>query len=260
MVIRNFTGSFSVRDSLTQKLIATLKHYVLTPERYFCIETGIEHRFGDHARMVHELLRNSAGPTTDLLRYFPDSLYFDRHRRLPTWEVEQTRPTTSPGAEDIHAAQGLFTFFVEYKYSATPSPRMIQGVPAPFVGQMEREAWLTYQRLSGPNPAMRNYLGGKRAQIALFYAAAYAPDKLYAGWEHNLRPIRIRPDVARPREKTIRSSRGSGTPWVNFDIRDLKPLEQFLVEDLFWKRSEAALAVKECRRRIDEVAGRDKKG
>lgn len=249
-MIRTHPGSFTIRDSLTQKLIRTLKKHILTPNRYYCIETGIEHRFGDQARQVHELLLNSAGPTTDLLRYFPDSLYFDRQHRLPTWEVDRTEPEADPGTKDMLSAQGLFTFFVEYKFSYTPSPRGINGVPVPYVGQMEREAWLTYQRLSSPNPQMRNYLGGKRTLIALFYAARYAPDGLYAGWEHHIRPINIRPEVARPGEKTIRTSKGSGTPWINFDIRDLKPLEQFLCEDLFWEPAKAAAQVKRCRREL----------
>ncbi len=78
------SGGFSSRDTLTQSLIQAVNGYVLTEERYFRIETGIEHRFGDDAEAVHRKLYNSMVPTTDLLRYFPDSLYFDRCVSYPT--------------------------------------------------------------------------------------------------------------------------------------------------------------------------------
>ena len=62
------SGGFSRRDALTRNLVSTLKARVLTPDRYFIIETGIEHRFGTEAEKVHSMLYANMGPTTDLLR------------------------------------------------------------------------------------------------------------------------------------------------------------------------------------------------
>lgn len=106
---------------------------------------------------------------------------------------------------------------------------------------------MTYKRLSSKNPQIGTYLDGKNTRIALFYAATYAPDLLYAGWEDELQPIvderAIRKDIARPNAKSVGFSTGSGTPWINFDIRTLKPLDKFLVEDMFWEADEAGKVV-----------------
>jgi len=93
-------------------------------------------------------------------------------------------------------------------------------------------------------PATNTYLDGQRTLIALFYVATYAPEILYAQWEHLIEPIAIRGDIAVPNRRSVSYSTGSGTPWVNFDIRKLKPLEAFLVQDLFWEENQANAAVK----------------
>ncbi len=239
------SGGFTTRDEKTQRLIRALKQTILTKDRYFILETGIEHRFGEHAELVHSLLYNSLGPTTDLLRYFPDSLCFDRTRRLPTWQDESKPEILQPPAG--RDTTGLFTFFVEYKFSATERKKIIGDVPTCYIGQIEREAWLTYRRLTSGNPKLGAYLDGRRTRIALFYAATYAPEKLYAGWEQNLTPILVRKDVAEPGKRAV-DTRGSGTPWINFDIRQMKPLQQFLTEDLLWQVTEAETAVGRCLR------------
>jgi hypothetical protein len=89
----------------------------------------------------------------------------------------------------------------------------------------------------------------------LFYAAAYAPEKLYACWEHEMEPIKsdrraIRDDIARPNIRSVGYSTGSGTPWVNFDIRNLKPLAQFLTQDLFCNAEEAIQSVSICKDKL----------
>ena len=43
---------------------------------------------------------------------------------------------------------------------------------------------------------------------------------------------------------------GSGTPWINIDLRTMKPLEKFLHEDLFWRREEADKAAHACRKAL----------
>lgn len=250
----NFTsGGFTVRSSKTERLIKAVQSSILSPDRYFNINTGIEYRFGDEANHVHELLYNNMGPTTDLLRYFPDNLYLDRCRRMPMWEPERTAPEKSaqPLGED---ATGLFSFFVEYKYSDSERRAPLNGVPTPFIGIIEREAWLTYKRLTAPNPNLGNYLDGHRTLIVLFYAATYAPSLLYANWEHLIEPINdqnaIRGTIAQPKAKAETGSTGSGTPWINFDIRTLKPLEDFLVKDLYWDKEPALAAVTQCKKML----------
>jgi len=241
------SGGFSARDKLTQSLIEAINQHVLIEGRYFRIQTGIEHRFGDEAETVHKKLYNSLGPTTDLLRYFPDSLYFDRLIRLPTWSLDQEpEELEEPADEDI---TGLFTFFAEFKYTATERPRMIGDVPTTYIGQIERESWLTYKRLTSRNPFLDIYLDGLRTRIVLFYAAPFAPDRLYAGWEENIEPIAVRGDIAEPGKRAVQT-RGSGTPWINFDIRQLKPLERFLAEDLFWKTRAAQRAMRNCKKTL----------
>ncbi|MFQ5651054.1 MAG: hypothetical protein ACE5IY_14030 [bacterium] len=245
MALSQSSGGFTTRDSKTRRFIQALQKTVLTEARYFRIETGIEHRFGKQAAAVHGMLYRSLGPTTDLLRYFPDSLYFDRTKRLPTWDVSspQGEPLAYPAASDL---TGLFTFFVEYKYSGTERPRPIGDVATKFIGQIEREAWLTYRRLTSPNPQLGTYLDGKRTRIALFYAAAFAPEKLYGGWEEQIEPIFVRGEIARPGSRSV-ATRGSGTPWINFDVRQLEPLAEFLVDELFWQQGKAKQAVAECK-------------
>ncbi len=243
------SGGFSRRDEKTQRLIEVMRRHILTKERYFCIETGIEHRFGEQADVVHGMLYRSLGPTTDLLRYFPDSLYFDRLRRWPTWEQgrNQVQVLKQPARSEV---TGLFTFFVEFKFSATERPRRIGNVPTPCIGQIEREAWLTYRRLTSPNPEVGLYLDGQRTRIALFYGASFAPELLYGGWEEWLEPIHIRKDLAAPGSRAVQT-RGSGTPWINFGVRQLKPLARFLSEDLFWEDDEALAAVARCRSMLE---------
>ena len=233
------SGGFSARDRLTQNLMSALDTHILSNERYSKIDTGIEFRFGDDAASVHQQLYDSLGPTTDLLRYFPDALYFDHAVKLPTWDVSE-KPLEN--SDD----KGLFTFFVEYKYSNSKCPYDVNGVPSEFVGQIEREAWLTYKRLSNPNPDTGTYLDGLRSRIALFYAVSYAPDKLYADWEENITPIRVIDRLAIPNRRSV-NTRGSGTPWINFDIRKMKPLQQFLTEDMYWSTKEASLATTNCK-------------
>ena len=233
------SGGFSSRDKLTQSLIQAVSQTILTEERYTKIETGIEFRFGEEAKLVHEKLYNSLGPTTDLLRYFPDALFFDHSIKLPTWDF--TGQVLSNDDD-----KGLFTFYVEYKYTGTQCPFSVNGVPAEFVGQIEREAWLTYKRLTSPNPELGIYLDGQRTRIALFYAAPFAPDKLYAEWEEKFEPIKVKPEVAIPGERALKT-RGSGTPWINFDIRSLKPLDVFLIDDLYWNSEAALIAVQGCK-------------
>jgi hypothetical protein len=247
------SGGFTGRSSKTEAFIKSVKANILTPERYFDIPTGIEYRFGEESTRVHELLYRSMGPTTDLLRYFPDNLYLDRCRRLPTWETEWTTPQVSPEPLDIDAT-GLFSFFVEYKYSDSERRAPLKGVETKYIGIIEREAWLTYKRLTAPNPSLGIYLDGKRTLIALFYVATYAPDRLYANWEHLIQPIdderAVIKTIARPQLRSEAYSRGSGTPWINFDIRTLKPLERFLAEDLFWEQTQALEAVKSCKKML----------
>ena len=248
------SGGFTRRSTKTENFIQVVQETILTPERYFNIPTGIEYRFGEEADRIHGLLYRSMGPTTDLLRYFPDNLYLDRHHRWPTWEPDHTQPETMDQVVDENDT-GLFSFFVEYKYSENERKRPLGNIPTPYIGIIEREAWLTYQRLTQPNPEIGTYLDGQNTRIALFYAATYAPDKLYACWEHELEPIRdipqaIRKDIARPNIRSVRYSTGSGTPWINFDIRLLKPLAIFLAEDLFWRPKDASQAVDQCQRQL----------
>jgi len=242
-------AAFNRRSTKSVQLQLAMEKTIFTPQRYFRIPTGIEHRFGAQAARVHELLYRSMGPTTDLLRYFPDSLCLDRWRRWPTWETGFTGPVALAQAAAENAT-GLFSFFVEYKYSDAERKASLASVPTKYIGIIEREAWLTYKRLSSTNPPLGIYLDGQRSRIALFYAATYAPEKLYAGWEEWLVPIEeeraVRKDIARPNEKAVGFSTGSGTPWINFDIRLLKPLEKFLTEELFWQAPEARHAAQAC--------------
>lgn len=247
------SGGFTGRSSKTEAFIKSIEATILTPERYFNIPTGIEYRFGEEANRVHELLYRSMGSTTDLLRYFPDNLYLDRLRRLPTWETSWTAAQVTPEPLDIDAT-GLFSFFVEYKYSDSERKAPLKGVETKYIGIIEREAWLTYKRLTAPNPALGTYLDGQRTLIALFYAVTYAPGLLYANWEHLIEPIdderAIRKTIAQPQVKSEVGSTGSGTPWINFDIRTLKPLERFLVEDIFWELPQAQEAVGRCKKML----------
>lgn len=110
------SGGFSRRSNKTDLFINAVQKNIFTPDRYFHIPTGIEHRFGKDADKVHEILYRSMGPTTDLLRYFPDSLYLDRWRILPTWDARLVRPEMLEQAASVNDT-GLFTFFVEYKFS-----------------------------------------------------------------------------------------------------------------------------------------------
>ncbi|KAA3610999.1 MAG: hypothetical protein DWQ05_21145 [Calditrichaeota bacterium] len=236
------SGGFTSRNRKTDLLVAACQQNILTAARYFHIPTGIEHRFGEKAAQIHNILYRSMGPTTDLLRYFPDSLYLDRWRRLPTWETERQAPEILTQAATKEST-GLFSFYVEYKFSDSERRAPLKSVPTKYIGIIEREAWLTYKRLSRGNPEIGTYLDGNRTKIALFYAATYAPEILYAGWEEILQPIAdekaIRKDIAQPNERSVGFSTGSGTPWINFDIRTLKPLAQFLSEDLFWDENTA---------------------
>ncbi len=246
------SGGFSRRSRRAEAFSAAIEANILTRERYFRIPTGIEHRFGEHAKLVHELLYRSMGPTTDLLRYFPDSLYLDRLHRLPEWqETGKIEPLAEPA--DKHTT-GLFSFFVEYKISENQRKQPLAQVPTQYIGIIEREAWLTYRRLTSPNPQLGIYLDGRRTRIALFYAACYAPDLLYAHWEHEITPIgdsrAVRRDIARPQERAVASSTGSGTPWINFDLRRLKPLKEFLCTELWWQEGEAKEAVAACKRAV----------
>lgn len=247
------SGGFSERSNKTERLVQAIEAEIFTREHYFRIPTGIEHRFGEHAAKVHEILYRSLGPTTDLLRYFPDSLYLDRWRTFPEWEAGRTKPDLLAQPATLQST-GLFSFYVEYKYSDAERKRPLDGVPTPFIGIIEREAWLTYKRLTSPNPQLNTYLDGKRTRIALFYAALYAPDVLYAGWEEWLEPIAderaVRRDIARPNSKAVGFSTGSGTPWINFDLRQLKPLAAFLAEELFWDVAQAEQAAKACKQRL----------
>src|SRR3989304_5219304 len=234
------SGGFSSREALTRRLISSLRAHILTTNRYFIIETGIEHRFGNKAEQVHSMLYANMGPTTDLLRYFPDALFFDRLVRLPTWSTTAPMPQRLAEPAD-DTAQGLFTFFAEFKSSATIRRTSTKGVPSEFIGQIEREAWLTYRRLTSPNPRWNVYLDGLRSRMALFYAASYAPHRLYAAWEHTLEPIEIKRELAKPASRSLATA-GSGEPWINFYIRQLKPLAAFLSADLYWDTPEGDAA------------------
>ncbi len=248
-------GGFQERANLAEQLVDVVEATILTEVRYARIRTGIEERFGKEERTrVHRLLYNSMGPTTDLLRYFPDDLYFDRRCLKPSWESGGTYPKVLPAAVD-ESATGMYSFFVEYKYSCSERTTLLRenpSVPTPYIGQIEREAWLTYKRLTDENriPVPGHYLEGKRTEIALFYAATYAPGFLYAQWEHLITPIAIQTKVARPGNRSNPGSKGSGTPFINFDIRTLKPLENFLAEDLFWDPQEASAAMQRCKSQL----------
>jgi len=244
-------SNFSTRSAKAERFVAAIENNVFTKKRYFRIPTGIEHRFGNKAAAVHEILYRSMGPTTDLLRYFPDSLYLDRWRHFPTWQPQQKSPVLR---KEIASTEdtGLLSLFVEYKFSDSERKRPISTVPTSFIGIIEREAWLTYKRLTSRNPSIGTYLDGKRTRVALFYAATYAPDVLYAGWEEWISPIEdavaVRKDIARPNSKSVQYSTGSGTPWINFDIRCLKPMERFLSENLYWEDDDAAQVTAACKK------------
>lgn len=255
MLGKNMTSAgFTQRSSQTEQFIQSIEANILRSESYFNIKTGIEYRFSGETEKVHRLLYNSLGPTTDILRYFPDNLYFDRQRRWPTWETSWKQPEKLTAVADENI-DSLFSFFVEYKYSASERRAPLLGVPTPYIGIVEREAWLAYKRLTRPNPNLGLYLDGQRTRIALFYAATYAPDKLYAEWEHNIEPIGSDPNainkaVARPNQRSVGYSSGSGTPWINIDLRTFKPLPRFLVEDLYWQPKEAQEVVTACKNQL----------
>lgn len=253
------SGGFTQRASQTERFVQATEANILKAEHYFNIKTGIEYRFAGEAEQVHRLLYNSLGPTTDILRYFPDNLYFDRQRRWPTWEPTRTAPERLPTIADENT-DSLFSFFVEYKFSSSERRAPLTGVPTPYIAIVEREAWLTYKRLTRPNPDLGIYLDGQRTRIALFYAATYAPDKLYAEWEHNIEPIRSDPrainnTIARPNQRANETA-GSGTPWINIDLRTLKPLNRFLVEDLYWEPNNAQAAFNACKNQLFPLPGR----
>jgi len=240
------SGGFSLRSSQTERFVDATESTIFTTERYINIPTGIEHQFGRQAGEVHDLLYRSMSTTTDLLRYFPDNLYLDRKCLMPTWDIPQDVPQLLSEPVEV-TAEGMFSFFVEYKYSDRERRSPISSVPTRYIGIIEREAWLTYKRLTRKNPALDIYLDGQRTLIALFYAASYAPDFLYAQWEHLVEPIDVRPEIARPNKRSVSYSTGSGTPWINFDLRTFKPLDAFLTDDLYWDSVEAKSAVKKCK-------------
>ncbi len=244
------SGGFANRSNKTDMFVSVVQENILTTERYFHIPTGIEHRFGENAALIHDILYRSMGPTTDLLRYFPDSLYLDKWRQLPTWDTQRLVPKVLPQAATMKST-GLFSFYIEYKFSDSRRRAPLHGVPTEYIGIVEREAWLTYKRLCSDNPKIGTYLDGMKTRIALFYAATYAPAVLYGCWEDELQPIdderAIRKDIARPNEKSVGFSTGSGTPWINFDIRRMKPLEDFLSEELFWEKTIAQQALEDAK-------------
>ena len=240
------SGGFNSRSSQTERFVDATESTIFTSERYINIPTGIEYRFGEQSGIVHDLLYRSMSPTTDLLRYFPDNLYLDRKCLMPTWENHPSGPELLSEPAD-ETDEGLFSFFVEYKYSDSERRYPIGNVPTRYIGIIEREAWLTYKRLTRKNPKLDLYLDGQRTLIALFFAASYAPDFLYAQWEHLVEPIDVRTEIARPNRRSVSYSTGSGTPWINFDLRTFKPLTVFLAEDLFWDSAEAKMAVRECK-------------
>ncbi|MFZ0391930.1 MAG: hypothetical protein WAN36_15825 [Calditrichia bacterium] len=245
-------NSYLKRSKSSEVFREAVSANILTHNSYFNIPTGIEHRFGSNFEQIKDLLYRSMGPTTDLLRYFPDDLYLDRFRRWPTWEPQQKAPVLLSKAAS-RKDTGLFSFFVEYKYSENERKAPIGEVPTRYIGIIEREAWLTYRRLTAPNPVQHIYLDGRRSRIALFYAAAYSPEKLYGIWEQDIQPIAVRSETARPNERSFTESGGSGTPWINFDLREVLTLENFLEKELFWEKSQAAQAVSRCKERMKQA-------
>ena len=64
------SGGFTGRSSKTDNFIKSVEATILTPKRYFNIPAGIEYRFGEEAKQVHELLYRSMGPTNRFTALF----------------------------------------------------------------------------------------------------------------------------------------------------------------------------------------------
>ena len=150
-------------------------------------------------RDVHEVIRFTRTPTTRYIRFAPDAFVVDRR---------------SPDK----------TYLLEYKCTQTPlySRDRIQRVSANSqrknigwqdIGQWEAEAYDNYKALAGLH-----------VRVAVVNFCSYHERPLVCDFIDQITPLH-RDQV------TTETITGSRTPFVNFDLKAMRSLEEFLVTE-----------------------------
>lgn len=165
-------------------------------EYLYLIPFGYETHINDEVR---ELLRFVQNETASHIKFAPD--YFVVDRSAP---------------ENV--------YLLEFKCTRTPlySPRRINmlrreasdsSLGAEVIGQMEQAPYENYLRLSQMN-----------MQVAILNYCAYASQKLLCEFVEKIKVIHH--DIVR-----LPTLRGSRTPFINFDLRSMRSLTNFLGEE-----------------------------
>lgn len=160
------------------------------------------------SREVHSLIRFVRTPTVRYVRFAPDALIVDR-----------AKPSSA--------------YMLDYKCTQTPlySQNRIgmikrassrHDIDWPDIGQIEAEAFDNYVTLTGSG-----------VRVAILNYCAYHPEPLLCEFVENIQVLH--------RDTVTTDTRtGSRTPFVNFDLYDMRSLNAFLCEEHGVSEADAA--------------------
>jgi hypothetical protein len=147
---------------------------------------------------VHSKIRFARTPTTHHIRFAPDCFVVDLRRPELTYLLEY-KHTNTPLSYDSRLRQLQAESRADLQFAD--------------VGQWEAAAYDNYDALAG--------LG---VRVCVLNYVPYHPRPLLCDSSSSVRPIYRSPGVGT-------TTKGSRTPWINFDLTRLRSLDAFLCEE-----------------------------
>lgn len=190
--------SFETRTATAEKLIDTLQKYVFAScgPRLKVVPFGYETHIPEDIR---KLLRYERVETARHIKFAPDFFVVD---------------ASHPGG--LYLLEFKATQTPLYSHARIDRIRSNAGDPTldwDNIGQMEALAWENYEALKKLN-----------VRVAILNYCAYYAHPLLCDFIENFKVVHR--DVIR-----TGAGQGSGTPWINFDVRSIRRLAGFVCEE-----------------------------
>lgn len=210
---------FEYRVAQTNKVIQILKDNLwgapVISERLVHVDYGAEHIVPNE---VHRLIRFVRTETIRHIRFAPDFFVVDRKYPERTYLLEYKCTQTPLYSSD------------RISMICRKSPR--KDINARDIGQWEAEAYENYKALSS--------LG---IRVVILNYCAYHDRSLVCDFIEKVTPIhrdRVRSNI----------TAGSRTPFINFDLRSMRSLEEFLVDEHGFSMEQVKPLIEKAKQRL----------
>jgi hypothetical protein len=200
--VDKFLNRWKLTEELTGILDPFLQHH-----RFILHPFGSEEILRDTEKMSGLLKRERFKKSEPALmvKFSPDFIaFFEGTKRSRLFFVD-AKTSITPVFFDAHMER--------IRRAANRRGEKVGELNRTDIGEIEREAWITYNRFF------------PKDSVAIMYATPYNPNLILAEWVSNLSPLYIFQS-----DRNLEAA-GSGTPHVNLHLGRMRPLSRFIEEE-----------------------------